>query len=65
MKTTEMKGGLTATNLAKHNKKGGNSKQVGGFLLKGLTNATKLVKNTAKKVGSPAVGATKQVAKEA
>ena len=50
-----MKGGLTATNLAKHNKKGG------GFLLKSLTNATKLVK----KVGSTAVGATKKVAKGA
>ena len=33
----------------------------GGFLLKGLTNATKLVK----KVGSTAVGATKTVAKGA
>ena len=41
------------------------SKQKGGFLLKGLTNATKLVKNTAKKVGSTAVGATKTVAKGA
>jgi hypothetical protein len=115
-----MKGGLTAANLAKHNKKGGNrqmkrcgggskddesdkqsgdsipsvietceqkvtenlkkvknkleetkkfiednnlqcSKQEGGFLLKGLTNATKLVK----KVGSTAVGATRKVAKGA
>jgi hypothetical protein len=121
MKTTKMKGGLTATNLAKHNKYGGTDakkkgdgdndshassdaseidtykqrvaenlkkveknldqvktyldqskkiiedngigcgEQEGGFLLKGLTNATKLVK----KVGSTAVRATKTVAKGA